>query len=57
MALQPPDAGPDPNLGVGGTGGGSEKQRLIWERRVRGLKKMLLGFDQASKWLIILYSN
>lgn len=27
---------------------GSEKQRAMWERRVRSLKKMLLGFEQSS---------
>ncbi|XP_059477970.1 ankyrin repeat and fibronectin type-III domain-containing protein 1 isoform X3 [Neocloeon triangulifer] len=30
-----------------GVGGASEKQRALWERRVRGLKKMLLGFEQS----------
>lgn len=34
-----------------GCGGGAEaavdKQLLLWERRAKGLKKMLLGFDQA----------
>lgn len=31
---------------------GSEKQRAIWERRVRSLKKMLLGFEQSSaSWI------
>ncbi|XP_069684957.1 ankyrin repeat and fibronectin type-III domain-containing protein 1 isoform X3 [Periplaneta americana] len=36
---------------TGCSGGGSDattdKQLLLWERRVKGLKKMLLGFDQA----------
>lgn len=27
-----------------------EKQLALWERRVRALRKMLLGFDQARKW-------
>jgi hypothetical protein len=53
MALMPPETGPDPTVGVGGGSGGSEKQRLIWERRVRSLKKMLLGFDQARTYNII----
>jgi hypothetical protein len=38
---------------TGCSGGGSDtstdKQLLLWERRVKGLKKMLLGFDQARK--------
>jgi len=31
----------------GSVGSGSEKQRAMWERRVRSLKKMLLGFEQS----------
>ncbi|XP_021938463.1 ankyrin repeat and fibronectin type-III domain-containing protein 1 isoform X2 [Zootermopsis nevadensis] len=31
----------------GGTDAATDKQLLLWERRVKGLKKMLLGFDQA----------
>ena len=38
---------------TGCSGGGSDattdKQLLLWERRVKALKKMLLGFDQARK--------
>ena len=38
---------------TGCSGGGSDasmdKQLLVWERRVKVLKKMLLGFDQARK--------
>jgi len=38
---------------TGCSGGGSDasmdKQLLVWERRVKLLKKMLLGFDQARK--------
>lgn len=33
-----------------GCGGSAEdKQLALWERRARALRKMLLGFDQASK--------
>lgn len=38
-----------PPLVAAAAGAGAEKQLLLWERRAKGLKKMLLGFDQASK--------
>lgn len=28
------------------------KSLALWERRKRGLKKMLIGFEHASKWLV-----
>ncbi|XP_071443530.1 ankyrin repeat and fibronectin type-III domain-containing protein 1 isoform X1 [Hetaerina americana] len=31
----------------GGGVGAGDKQLLLWERRAKGIKKMLLGFDQA----------
>ena len=35
-----------------GCGGSAEdKQLALWERRARALRKMLLGFDQASKFI------
>jgi hypothetical protein len=34
----------------GGSDAATDKQLLLWERRVKGLKKMLLGFDQARKY-------
>jgi hypothetical protein len=47
MAAMPVnDVGNDMHSLGGGTG--SEKQRAMWERRVRSLKKMLLGFEQSS---------
>jgi hypothetical protein len=47
MAAMPvTDVGNDMHSLGGGTG--SEKQRAMWERRVRSLKKMLLGFEQSS---------
>nr|CAD7439694.1 unnamed protein product [Timema bartmani] len=38
---------------TGCSGGGdaaTDKQLMLWERRAKGLKKMLLGFDQALQW-------
>lgn len=35
-----------------GCGGNAEdKQVALWERRVRTLRKLLLGFDQASEYM------
>jgi hypothetical protein len=33
----------------GGGDAATDKQLLLWEKRAKGLKKMLLGFDQASE--------
>jgi hypothetical protein len=29
------------------------KSLVLWERRKRGLKKMLIGFEHASKYLLV----
>ena len=35
---------------LAGCGGSTEEKQLaLWERRARALRKMLLGFDQASE--------
>ena len=40
-----------PHNNLTGCGGNTEdKQLALWERRARALHKMLLGFDQASKF-------
>lgn len=35
--------------GCHGGSGDADKELLLWERRAKGLKKMLLGFDQTSE--------
>ncbi|XP_065338459.1 ankyrin repeat and fibronectin type-III domain-containing protein 1 isoform X3 [Cloeon dipterum] len=48
MAAMPVnDAGNEMQSLGGGVSTGAEKQRAMWERRVRSLKKMLLGFEQS----------
>lgn len=45
----------NPHNNLTGCGGNTEdKQLALWERRARALRKMLLGFDQASEFRISL---
>lgn len=41
-------ASPMTGCSGGGADAATDKQLMLWERRAKGLKKMLLGFDQAS---------
>lgn len=44
---------PSITVGDSGGGGGSGSQNKtysIWERRAKGLKRMLMGFEQISKF-------
>lgn len=44
-------------VSVSSTSSSSDKQLSIWERRVKSLKRMLLGFEQSSKHVVECYPH